>query len=89
MNQSIQVVNEPKSLFYMGSKILSKEISRLKGLLIKLENEQFNYNTILDNNSHLRLISKPKILLMSYGILFGLFFPIIIIFFKGIIVNKP
>jgi hypothetical protein len=74
MNQSIQVMNEPKSLFYVGSKILLKEIIRLKGLLIKLENEQFNYNTILDNTSSLRLILKPKILLMSYGILFGLFF---------------
>ena len=88
MNQANQVVNEPEDLFYKGSKIISQELIYLKKLSIKLENDQFNYNAILDTASSPKLISKPKILLMFYGILFGLIFSIIIIFFKDIIVNK-
>ena len=52
MNNTSQVVNEPEPLFYKGSKILSQDIINLKKLLIKLENEQFNFEIILDKPSY-------------------------------------
>lgn len=82
MNQSNQVVNEPEDLFYKGSKILSQEIIYLKKLLIKLENDQFNYEFISDKplNSPVKEIS--NLIYSLLGAIFGLFFSLVFIYVK-------
>jgi hypothetical protein len=83
-----QVVNEPVSLFYMGSKILSHDIIYLKKLLIELENKQFDFELILDKpfNSPVKLIS--NFAYFATGSMLGLFLSLGIIFFKGILRNN-
>ena len=84
MNQSNQVVNEPTDLFYKGSKILSQEILHLKRLSIKLENDQFDFNILVDKpfNSPVEAMSNFKFSVV--GLFFGLFLSLGIIFFKSI-----
>jgi hypothetical protein len=88
MNQTFQVVNEPGDLFYKGSKILSQEIIYLQRLLIKLENDQFNFEIVSDKslNSPVQVMSKPSYFLV--GLMIGLFLSLGIVFFKGILKNN-
>jgi LPS O-antigen subunit length determinant protein (WzzB/FepE family) len=77
--------NEPKSLFYRGSKIISTNLAYLKELLIQLEKDQLHYNVILD-----RAVIEPQtskylktLKFVFSGFFFGLFFVIFIVFFKN------
>ena len=82
-----QVVNEPEALFYKGTKVISENLNYLNKRLIKLENDQFNYNAILQK----ALIKKNPINLTLYfalGLMLGLFLSLVIIFFKGILKNN-
>jgi LPS O-antigen subunit length determinant protein (WzzB/FepE family) len=76
--------NEPKALFYRGSKIISTNLAYLKELLIQLEKDQLHYNVILD-----RAVIEPQtskylktLKFVFSGFFFGLFFVIFIVFFK-------
>ena len=82
MNQTSQVVNEPEDLFYKGSKILSQEITYLKKILIKLENDQFDYEIVSDKplNSPVDKILNYKYFVI--GLIFGLLFSIAIVLFR-------
>jgi hypothetical protein len=75
-------------LIYKGSKILSLEIVYLKELLVKLENEQFNFQIILDKSSitPTEVISNHKY--FAAGLILGLFLSLVIIFFKSILKNN-
>jgi LPS O-antigen subunit length determinant protein (WzzB/FepE family) len=84
MTNSNQVINEPQDLFYKGSKIISQEIIYLKKLLIKLENEQFNFEIILDKSSNYSDNTTPNFSHFVIGLIIGLFLSLVIIFFKSI-----
>jgi len=88
LNNYPQVINEPTDLFYKGSRILSQEIVDLKKLLIKLENEQFNFEIIVDKplNSSFKKISNLEY--FAIGLMLGLFLSLGIVFFKGILKNN-
>ena len=80
----VQVVNEPTDLFYRGSKILEQEITDLRKLLIKLENDQFNFDNILEKS----LTPDDQISKFLYfvgGAMLGLFLSFGIIFSKDIL----
>jgi LPS O-antigen subunit length determinant protein (WzzB/FepE family) len=87
LNQN-QVINEPEDLFYKGSKILSQEIIFLKRLLIKLENDQFNFDFISEKplNSLIKEISNLGY--FTIGLMLGLFLSLVIIYFKLILRNN-
>ena len=79
-----QVVNEPEALFYKGTKALSENLNYINKRLIKLENDQFNYNVILQK----ALTSTNPINLTSYfvlGLILGSFLSLIIIYLKNIL----
>jgi LPS O-antigen subunit length determinant protein (WzzB/FepE family) len=82
-NQQL-VVNEPEALFYKGTKVIAENINYLNKRLIKLENDQFDYNVILQKASTLK---KPTSLPLYFalGLMLGLFLSLGIIFFKGIL----
>jgi capsular polysaccharide biosynthesis protein len=82
------VVNEPTDLFYKGSKILSQEIVDLKNLLIKLENEQFNFEIIVDKPLSSPVKKMPNLVYFAVGLMLGLFLSLGIVFFKGILKNN-
>ena len=82
MNQINQVVNEPQALFYNGSKILSQEIIFLKKLLIKLENDQFNFEIVSDKPLNSPVNKMSGLAYFAIGIILGLFLSFLIIFFK-------
>lgn len=82
------LVSKPEDLFYKGTIILSQEIISLKRLLIKLENEQFYFDPISDNGLSSKLNPNNEKFYIFFGILVGLFFSIIIIFFKNALSNK-
>ena len=82
-----QAVNEPEALFYKGTKVLSENLNYLNKRLIKLENDQFNYNIILQKALTLKNpINLP--LYFALGLMLGLFLSLVIIFFKGILKNN-
>jgi|LakMenEpi03Aug12_release.lakeMendotaPanAssembly.Ray.scaffolds.fasta_scaffold275171_2 LPS O-antigen subunit length determinant protein (WzzB/FepE family) len=83
INQATLIINEPNELFYKGSKILLQEIDSLKKLLIKLENDQFDFEIISDQplNFQVKLIS--DLVYFVIGIMLGLFLSFGIIFLKG------
>jgi LPS O-antigen subunit length determinant protein (WzzB/FepE family) len=87
-SRQFQVVNEPTDLFYKGSKILSQELIYLKRLLIKLENDQFNYEILTDKPLSFPFKETLDLTYFAIGIMFGLFLSLGIIFFKGIIKNN-
>ena len=82
------MVNEPEALFYKGIKVLSENINNNKKLLQKLENEEFNYNHILDKPIIVKTNTMPLYFNILIGLLLGFFFSCIIIFFKSSLKNK-
>ena len=73
LNLKTQSINETEDLFYYGSKILSQEIIYLKRLLIKLENDQFNYEIISEKPSNFPVQEMFNFKYSVIGIIFGLF----------------
>ena len=84
--QSYEIMEDNKDLFYRGSKILSQDIIFLKKLLIKLEEDQFNFEILLDKSSESIVMSTsmPKIEYFALGLMFGFFLSLGIIFFRAI-----
>jgi LPS O-antigen subunit length determinant protein (WzzB/FepE family) len=82
------VVNEPEALFYKGTKVLTQSIIIDKKLLQKLENDQFNYNFILDKGTTFEINRKPPYFSFLIGLFIGFFLSCIIIFFKSALKNK-
>ena len=82
-----QVINEPEALFYKGTKVLAQSIVIDKKLLQKLENDQFNYNHILDKGI-VPEINKNFSYAFLIGLFIGFFLSCIIIFFKSALKNK-
>ena len=79
-----QVVNEPEALFYKGTKVISENLNYLNKRLIKLENDQFNYNVILQKALTLKNpINLP--LYFALGLILGSFLSLIIIYLKNIL----
>ena len=83
-----QVVNEPEALFYKGTKVLAQSIVIDKKLLQKLENDQFNYNPILDKGITLKINTASSYAFVAIGLFIGFFLSCIIIFFKSALKNK-
>jgi len=79
-----QVVNEPEALFYKGTKVISENLNYLNKRLIKLENDQFNYNVILQKASTLK---NPTNLPLYFvlGLILGSFLSLVIIYLKNIL----
>ena len=88
LNNLTQVVNEPTDFFYKGSKVLSQEIDYLKNLLIKLENEQFNFEIIVDKPLNSPVKKMPDLAYFAIGLMLGLFLSLGIVFFKSILKNN-
>jgi hypothetical protein len=79
-----QVLSEPEALFYKGSKVLSENLINLSKRLIELENNQFNFDIILQNALTLKTtISLP--LYFVFGLILGLFLSVAIIYLKNIL----
>ena len=79
-----QVVNEPEALFYKGTKVISENLNYLNKRLIKLENDQFNYNVILQKALTLKNpINLP--LYFALGLILGSLLSLIIIYLKNIL----
>lgn len=76
-----QVITEPDALFYKGTKVLSHSINFDKKLLEKLENDQFNYNLIVDKGIALEINTITPYSLFLIGLFIGLILSFIIIFF--------
>jgi LPS O-antigen subunit length determinant protein (WzzB/FepE family) len=83
-----QVVKEPDSLFYKGTKVLSQSIIADKKILQKLENNQFNYIPILDKGIVSKFNTKSSYSFFLIGLFIGFFLSCIIIFFKNALKNK-
>jgi len=88
MHQTNQLINEPDDLFYKGRLILSQEIIYLKRLLIKLEDEQFNYEVVLDKPLNSTAKEMPNSGYFIIGLMLGIFLSLAIIFFKSILKNN-
>jgi LPS O-antigen subunit length determinant protein (WzzB/FepE family) len=81
-------INEPEALFYKGTKVLSQSIIIDKKLLQKLENDQLNYNPILDKGIALEINTIPSYAFFLIGLFIGFILSCIIIFFKNALKNK-
>jgi len=79
-----QIVTEPEALFYKGTKVLTENLNYLNIRLIKLENDQFNYNIILQN-ALTKKKSKNFPLYFVFGLMLGLFLSLTIIYLKNIL----
>ena len=88
LDSQIQVIHEPEALFYKGTKVLSQNIIHFKRLLQRLENDQFNYNPILDKGITVKIITNSLYFYFAIGLFIGFFLSCIIIFFKGVLKNK-
>jgi len=79
-----QVITEPEALFYKGTKVISENLHYLNKQLIKLENDQFNYNIILQKASTLKNpINLP--LYFALGLILGSLLSLVIIYLKNIL----
>jgi curved DNA-binding protein CbpA len=80
--------NEPGALFYRGSKVLTQDIIDFKKLLQKLENDELNYNLILDKASPPVLQNISLNLFFVSGLVLGFLLSLVIIFLKNILKQK-
>ena len=87
-NQTNLVVTERDDLFYKGSKILLQEIIYLNRFLIKLENDQFNFEILSDNPLSFPINKNLNLTYLAIGTMFGLFLSFGIIFFRSILKNN-
>jgi LPS O-antigen subunit length determinant protein (WzzB/FepE family) len=83
-----QELDELGALFYKGTKVLSQSIIIDKKLLSKLENDQFNYDHVLDKGIALKINITHSYFYFVIGLFFGFFLSCIIIFFKSSLKNK-
>jgi LPS O-antigen subunit length determinant protein (WzzB/FepE family) len=88
LDNQTQVVNEPEALFYKGTKVLGQNIIFLKRLLQKLENDQFNYNPILDKASLSVFQNKSISLFFVFGLILGFLLSLVIIFLRNTLKEK-
>jgi LPS O-antigen subunit length determinant protein (WzzB/FepE family) len=88
LDRQNQVVNEPEALFYKGTKVLTQSIIIDKKLLQKLENDQFNYNHVLDKAISFEVDKMFSYSFFLIGLFIGFFLSCIIIFFKSPLNNK-
>jgi LPS O-antigen subunit length determinant protein (WzzB/FepE family) len=79
------VLNEPDTLFYKGTKVLSQQISQFKTILTKINISEIDYDLILDKASVPSSESKSHFLYALAGLVFGFFLSLIIIFLKNIL----
>jgi LPS O-antigen subunit length determinant protein (WzzB/FepE family) len=88
LENQAQVVNEPEALFYKGTKVLSQNIIHFKRLLQRIENDQFNYNPILDKAglSVSQRTSPP--LFFGFGLILGFLLSLVIIFLRNTLKGK-
>jgi LPS O-antigen subunit length determinant protein (WzzB/FepE family) len=77
-----QVVNEPDALFYKGTKVISENLNYLNKRLIKLENDKFDFNIILQKSITSYKNSMSLSLYFIIGLILGLFLSLVIIFLK-------
>ena len=82
------VLPEAEDLFYKGSKVLSQNIVNLKKLIIKLENDQLNYEPKLEQSVISEFHSKGLTLDYLTGLIFGFLLSFVIIFFKSALRSK-
>ena len=88
LGNQAQVINEPEDLFYKGTKVLEQNIIYFKRLIQKLENDQFNYNPILDKGIITSISTKSSYFYFLIGLFIGFFLSCTIIFFKSALKNK-
>jgi LPS O-antigen subunit length determinant protein (WzzB/FepE family) len=79
-----QVVNEPEAFFYKGTKVILENLNYLDKRLIKLENDQFNYNIILQKSITLKNLNNFP-LYFVFGLILGLFLSLTIIYLKNVL----
>ena len=72
---------------YKGTRVISQNILNLKKMLLKLENDQFNYNYTFDKASAHIKISGYSTSYYLVALFFGLVLSFIIIFFKSVLKN--
>jgi LPS O-antigen subunit length determinant protein (WzzB/FepE family) len=90
-NFNQQVLYEPMSLYYNGTKVLSEQIKHLKILKQKIVQEEFAYNPFLDKPSISPFLTQISIQTPTnprnfayFGFFLGFFVSVIIIFFRSI-----
>ena len=76
-----QVITEPEALFYKGSKVLEENLVGLNKKLIKLENDQFDFNIILQKSITAPYKTINLSLYFTLGLMLGLFLSLGVIFF--------
>jgi LPS O-antigen subunit length determinant protein (WzzB/FepE family) len=81
MSSGSSVVNEPTSLFYLGTQVLSQQSKYYKKLLLDLESEKLNIDVILDKASPARTVDNNSFRVWM-GLVFGFFFSLLVIFSK-------
>jgi hypothetical protein len=87
INSKMKIEILSKDLYQYGSEILSQKIIFLENFLEQLENEEFNYNMILDGPTITQPPPPSLLYFLSSGLLFGLLIFFIIIYFKKILNN--
>jgi LPS O-antigen subunit length determinant protein (WzzB/FepE family) len=88
INQFNVVTNEKKDLFYYGTKVLSENILYLNKKLVKLENNNFDYNIILQKSTTVPHNKINFLLYFAIGLISGLFLSLGIIFLRSILKNN-
>jgi LPS O-antigen subunit length determinant protein (WzzB/FepE family) len=84
----MQAIQQTDALMYRGIRVLSRDIDNNIKLLKKIENEQFNYNAVLDKGIMFKINTKPMYFYFSIGLFIGFFLSCIIIYFKTVLKNK-
>jgi LPS O-antigen subunit length determinant protein (WzzB/FepE family) len=82
-SQSI-IIAQQSDLLYRGSKMLLQDIGNLKKVLIKLENDPFDFELVLDKQLKSPVKANSNLLHFVSGIIFGFFLSLLIIYFKSI-----
>jgi hypothetical protein len=85
---NIAAFSDDTSLFYnRGTKVLNYQIKGLSELLMKTQKLKLDYNPILQIKSH-TIVYESSLKFATIGFLLGLFFSILIIFFRFLLLKS-
>ena len=84
-DRSLFMINEPKELYYSGTKVIQNEVDSLNKLIAEVKEFKLDFNPILDRASKPIIVSDSYLKFGILGFIAGLFLSIIYIIFRNIL----
>jgi hypothetical protein len=84
-DRSLFMINEPKELYYSGTKVIQNEIDTLNKLIAEAKDFKLDFNPILDRASKPIIVSDSSLKFGILGFIAGLFLSLMYIIVRNVL----